>query len=112
MGPIVTATHSQLSGGADQYVLRHYVTGTTRLSMRAFETTREICETYLMGRHRLEVVDLYECPEAAAREQIVAVPTLVRVLRGPPRRVLGDLSDRERILAVLGLALRGEVPPS
>jgi circadian clock protein KaiB len=109
LDPIVTATHSQLSGGADQYVLRLYVTGTTRLSMRAFETTREICDTYLMGRHELEVVDLYEFPEAAAREQIVAIPTLVRVLPGPPRRILGDLSDRERILAVLGLALRGEV---
>jgi len=62
-----------------------------------------------MGRHELEVVDLCKFPEAAAREQIVAIPTLVRVLPGPPRRILGDLSDRERILAVLGLAVLGEV---
>jgi circadian clock protein KaiB len=82
--------------------LRLYVTGTTRLSMRAFETTREICDTYLIGRHELEVVDLYKFPEAAAREQIVVIPTLVRVLPGPPHRIFGDLSDRKRILAVLG----------
>ncbi len=77
--------------------------------MRAIETTRQICDTYLMGRHELEVVDLCEFPEAAAREQIVAIPTFVKLLPGPLRRILGDLSNRERILAVLGLAVPGEV---
>jgi circadian clock protein KaiB len=74
--------------------------------MRAIETTREICNTYLMGRHELKVVDLYECPEAAALEQIIAVPTLVKVLPSPPHRVFGNLSDRKRILATLGLVVR------
>ena len=104
----MTAMHSQLSRGTNQCVLCLYVTGTTRLSVRAFETTREICDTYLMGRHERDVVDLHECPEAAAREQIITIPSLLRVLPGP-RRVLGDLSDRTRVLAVFGLAVRGEV---
>ena len=104
----MTATDSRSSDGTDHYVLRLYVTGTRRRSMHAIETMREICDTFLKGRHELEVVDLYECPEAAAREQIIAIPTLVRVLPGPLRRVLGDLSDRKRILAALGLAVRAE----
>jgi len=98
----------QLSNGISQYVLRLYVAGTTRRSMGAIEAAREICDTYLTGRHELEVVDLYERPEAAAREQIIAIPTLVRMLPGPPRRVFGNLSDRKRILAALGLASRAE----
>jgi circadian clock protein KaiB len=104
----MTAADSQLCDGTDHYVLRLYVTGTTTRSIRAIETAREICDTYLTGRHKFEVVDLYECPEAAAREQIIAVPTLVRVRPGPLRRILGDLSDRKRILATLGLAERAE----
>jgi circadian clock protein KaiB len=76
--------------------------------MRAIETTRDICDSYLRGRHKLDVVDLYESPEAAAREQIIAIPTLVRVLPGPLHRVVGDLSDRKRILAALGLVAQTE----
>ena len=102
----MTATALELFDGTSRYVLRLYVTGTTRRSMRAIKTTREICDTYLKGSHELEVVDLYECPEAAAREQIIAIPTLVKVLPGPSRRILGDLSDRRRILVFLGLAAR------
>jgi circadian clock protein KaiB len=98
---MTAASHS--SGDTGHYVLRLYVAGNTQRSTRAIETTRDICDFYLQGRHELEVVDLYECPEAAASAQIVAVPTLVRVHPGPLRRVLGDLSDRARILASLGL---------
>jgi circadian clock protein KaiB len=98
MGPA-----AQTSEGTETYVLRLFVTGSTRLSTRAIETTRQICDTYLKGRHDLEVVDLYQCPEAAAREQIIAAPTLVKLLPAPRRRVIGDLSDRQRVLASLGL---------
>jgi circadian clock protein KaiB len=89
---------------ADRYVLRLYVTGSTKRSARAIENMRRICDTLLKGRHQLEVVDLYEHPEAAAGEQVVAAPTLVKLLPAPPRRVIGDLSDRARVLASLGLA--------
>jgi circadian clock protein KaiB len=106
----MTATAAQPSGAAEHFVLRLYVAGNTRRSSRAIETTRDICDFYLNGRHDLEVVDLYEFPEAAAREQIVAIPTLVRVLPGPLRRVLGDLSDRKRILLSLGLIAQSADP--
>jgi len=88
----------------EHYVLRLYVTGRTNRSARAIETARQICDTHLKGRHELEVVDLYEHPEAAAREQIIASPTLVRLLPDPLRRIIGDLSDRPRVLAGLGLS--------
>jgi hypothetical protein len=64
-----------------------------------------ICDTHLKGRHDLEVIDLYLNPEAAAREQIIAAPTLVKLLPAPLRRIIGDLSDQPRVLAGLGLSI-------
>jgi circadian clock protein KaiB len=91
------------AGTGERYVLRLYVTGSTRRSARAIETMRQICDTYLIGRHELEVIDLYQHPEVAAREQIIAAPTLVKLFPAPLRRVIGDLSDRQRVLSSLGL---------
>jgi circadian clock protein KaiB len=99
---------SQPSADTEHYVLRLYVTGSTKRSARAIETTRQICDTYLKDRHELVVVDLYEHPEAAAREQIIASPTLVRLQPTPLRRVIGDLSDQRRVLVSLGLCARTE----
>jgi circadian clock protein KaiB len=86
------------------YVLKLYVTGQTPRSTRAIENMRRICETHLKGRYDLEVIDIYERPEAVREQQIIAAPTLVRLLPEPLRRVIGDLSDRERVLAGLDLA--------
>ncbi|MDR3436297.1 circadian clock KaiB family protein [Telmatospirillum sp.] len=97
---------SQPSADTERYVLRLYVAGSTKRSTRAIENTREVCDTYLKGRHELEVVDLYQHPEAAAREQIIAAPTLIRLFPVPLRRIIGDLSDRQRILTSLGLDAR------
>lgn len=91
-------------GAGERYVLRLYVTGTTKRSMRAIENTRQICDAHLKGRHELQVVDLYQHPEEAAKGEVIAAPTLVKVLPNPLRRVIGDLSDRQRVLASLGLA--------
>lgn len=91
------------SGSGERYVLRLYVTGSTKRSATAIANTRKICDTHLEGRHDLEVVDLYEHPEAASREQIFASPTLVKLLPGPLRRIIGDLSDHRRVLNSLGL---------
>ena len=89
---------------ADQhFVLRLFVAGSTMRSARAVQSLRLICDTYLKGRHELEVLDLYQCPEAAAREQIIAVPTLIRMMPMPLRRVIGDLSDHQRVLASLDI---------
>jgi circadian clock protein KaiB len=91
------------AGNDERYVLRLYVTGSTARSARAIENMRQICDGHLRGRHDLEVVDLYEHPEAAAEENVFAAPTLVKLRPAPLRRVIGDLSDRARVLVSLGL---------
>jgi circadian clock protein KaiB len=87
-----------------KYLLRLYVTGATARSVRAISNIRRICEEHLKGRYDLEVVDVYQQASLAADEQIIAAPTLIKKLPLPLRRIIGDLSDRERVL--LGLDLR------
>lgn len=89
--------------GAERYVLRLYVTGTTPKSMRAIANIKQVCVEHLQGRYNLEVIDIYQRPSLAAGEQIVAVPTLIKKLPLPLRKLIGDLSDTERVL--LGLDL-------
>lgn len=89
---------------AKDYLLRLYVTGTTLRSNRAIQTIQAICEEHLRGRYRLEVIDIYQRPALARDEQIVATPTLIRELPLPLRRLIGDLSDVDRVL--IGLDLR------
>ena len=89
-------------GGA-RYVLRLYVTGMTPRSARAIENLQAICQEYLDGRYDLDVIDIYQQPVLTRREQIVAAPTLIKQLPLPMRRLVGDMSDRERVL--LGLDL-------
>jgi circadian clock protein KaiB len=81
-----------------EYVLRLFVSGPTSRSKRAIDNLRSICKRYLAGRHRIEVVDLQESPGTAADEQIVATPTLLKVLPLPARRVIGDLSQVGKVL--------------
>jgi circadian clock protein KaiB len=91
-------------GLSDQmYHLRLYVAGTTPRSARTLDNITRLCEEWLPGRHRLEVIDLYQQPELAKEAQIVVVPTLIRKAPLPARRIIGDLSDRERLLAGLDL---------
>ena len=92
-----------------RYKLRLFITGTTARSTRAIENMRRICEENLQGRYDLEVVDVYQNPEATRELQVVATPTLVKILPEPLRRIIGDLSDEERVLAGLDLI---QVPPS
>lgn len=89
---------------AERYLLRLYVTGTTPASQRAIERVRTVCEEHLQGRYQLEVVDIYQLPALAKDEQIIATPTLIKVLPAPLRRFIGDLSRVERIL--FGLDVR------
>lgn len=90
-------------GGPAIYVLRLYITGTTARSTRAVENVRWLCERHLGGDYELEVVDLYQQPELAAREQLIAAPTLIKQLPLPLRRLVGDMSNHERVLAGLDL---------
>jgi circadian clock protein KaiB len=91
---------------APHYQLRLFVTGTTPRSARAIQNIRAICEAYLPGRYDLEVIDIYQHPEHVKAEQIVVTPTLVRQLPHPVRKLIGDLSDTERVLAGLDIAPR------
>jgi circadian clock protein KaiB len=87
----------------EQYKLCLFITGSTPRSTRAIENMRRICEENLKGRYDLEVIDVYQNPEATRELQIVATPTLVKMLPEPLRRIIGDLSNRERVLAGLNL---------
>jgi circadian clock protein KaiB len=85
------------------WILCLYVAGQTPKSIRAFANLKELCETYLAGRHRVEVVDLAEHPQAAQVDQIVAIPTLVRRVPVPIKKIIGDLSNTERVITGLDL---------
>ena len=89
---------------SETWKLRLYVTGRSPSCLRAIENLRLACEQHLAGRHRIKVVDLLENPSLAADDQILAVPTLVRQYPPPIRKIVGDLSDTNRLLA--GLQLR------
>jgi circadian clock protein KaiB len=84
--------------------LRLYVAGQTPKSVAAFSNLKAICESHLEGRYRIEVIDLVEHPQLSKGDQILAIPTLVRKLPEPVRKIIGDLSDTERVL--VGLDLR------
>jgi circadian clock protein KaiB len=88
----------------DIWELRLYVAGKTAKSVTAFANLKAICEEHLAGKYRIEVVDLLENPQLAAGDQIFAIPTLVRQLPTPIRKIIGDLSNTERTL--VGLDLR------
>ncbi|MCW2820051.1 MAG: KaiB domain protein [Marmoricola sp.] len=88
----------------DKVLLRLYIAGQAPRSVRAMENLRRVCRDHLPGRYRVEVIDLLENPSLARRDEIVAVPTLVRTLPSPVRKIIGDLSDTERVLAGLQLA--------
>ena len=88
----------------EHYVLRLYVSGATPRSTSAIASLREICETHLDGRFDLQVIDIYQQPELARDQQIVAVPTLIRQLPLPLRRLVGDLSSEERVLVGLDIS--------
>ena len=90
-----------------QWQLRLYVAGQTPKSVTAFANLKRLCEEYLAGEFEIEVIDLIENPRLARDDQIVAIPTLVRKLPEPIRKIIGDLSDTERTL--VGLQLRSSM---
>jgi circadian clock protein KaiB len=90
----------------DPFLLRLYVAGQTPKSMMAFANLKKICEEHLAGRYEIEVVDLLKNPKLARGDQILAIPTLVRKLPEPVRKIIGDLSNTERVLIGLDLLPR------
>jgi len=88
---------------AGRWELRLYVAGHTPKSLAAFANLKKICETHLRGKYRIEVIDLLANPELARADQIVAIPTLIRKLPPPVKRIIGDLSNKERTLVGMEL---------
>lgn len=87
-----------------RYILKLYVAGQSPKSVNAIANIKKICEENLQGRYELDVIDLYQQPQLAQGEQIIAVPTLIRKLPPPLRRIIGDMSNTERVL--VGLDIR------
>src|SRR5262245_1667879 len=105
--PAEPKTKKEASGKTpdnEMWQLRLYVAGQTPKSLTAFANLKKICEEHLTGRYKIEIVDLLQQPQLAAGDQIVAIPTLVRKLPEPLRKIVGDLSNTERTL--VGLQLR------
>jgi circadian clock protein KaiB len=97
----------ELAGGdsdGSHWDLRLYVAGQTPKSLAAFANLKKLCEQHVAGRYRIEIIDLLEHPQLAAGDQILAIPTLVRQLPTPLKKIIGDLSNTERVL--VGLDLR------
>jgi len=107
MTPATSAGAAGAAEGSSEAIeLRLYIAGHTPKSVRAIENLRAVCEEHLPGRYRIEVIDLLEHPQLARGDEIIAVPTLVRRLPTPLRRIIGDLSDTDSVL--VGLQLRPE----
>ncbi len=99
-------TRESRTGKDPQWQLRLYVAGQTPRALTAFANLQAICQEHLAGRYTIEVVDLLETPQLARGDQILALPTLVRKLPPPMRKIIGDLSDTERVLVGLDLRRR------
>jgi circadian clock protein KaiB len=98
-------TRTSPKRGADVWNLRLYIAGRTPRAAAALANLTKLCEEQIAGRYRLEVIDLLEHPQLAQGDQIVATPTLVRRLPPPIRKIIGDLSNRERVLVGLDMRL-------
>jgi circadian clock protein KaiB len=108
-GPAADEGHRSMEAAAARnaaadFSLRLYVIGDTQQSNRAIVNTRRFCDEHLADRHHLEIINLREHPDLAAKDQIVAAPTLVKIGPLPLRRFIGDMSDTGKILAGLGLS--------
>jgi circadian clock protein KaiB len=90
---------------SDKWILRLYVAGQTPKCLTAFANLKKLCEDQLKGKYRIEVIDLLENPKLSRDDQILAIPTLVRKLPVPVRKIIGDLSNTERVL--VGLDIKG-----
>jgi circadian clock protein KaiB len=95
-----------------KYLLKLYITGTSPRAETAIRNLRRICEEELDGRYELEIIDVQQKPEAAESDRVLATPTLIKQLPPPLRRVIGDLSDREKVLLGLEVRARDNDNPS
>ena len=103
--PKIDSARATRAKPTDHWKLRLYVAGQTPRSLVAFANLKRLCEDHLKGRYTIEVIDLVKTPRLAKDDQILAIPTLVRKLPEPVRKIIGDLSNTERVLVGLDLIL-------
>ena len=99
-----TLSGRKKSSDEDQYVFRLYVTGASPNSVRAIANTKNICEEHLKKRYNLQIIDVYQQPVIARQENIVALPLLIKIHPLPEKRLIGDMSDMEKVLKCIGLS--------
>ena len=97
-------TNGKINSKKDPYVLRLYVTGASPNSLRAIANTKNICDEYLNDNYELEIIDVHQQPSIAKQENIIALPLLIRKHPLPEKRLIGDMSDMERVLTSFGLS--------
>jgi circadian clock protein KaiB len=97
--------HNGQESGKKKYLLRLYVTGQTPRSVTSIENLKRFCEQHLKGQYDMEVIDIYQQPALASENQIIAAPTLIKSLPLPLRRLVGDLSNADRVLVGLDLKI-------
>jgi circadian clock protein KaiB len=102
--PSKTTNGTKRAKTVPEYILRLYVAGQTPRSLQALSNLKRICEEHLAGKYQVVIIDLLKKPQLAAGDQILAIPTLVRTVPKPARKILGDLSNTERVL--VGLDVR------
>ena len=105
----VQSKQDQSTVPQENFVLRLYVAGTSRQSMHAISNIKNICEKYLKGHYQLEVIDLYQQPERAKSDQIVAIPTLVKELPLPACRIIGSLSNAAQVCTSLEIHTKSPI---
>ena len=105
MGILMAKKKAKVTAKAKKksYILRLYITSNTQKSNHAVDNIKRICETHLKGQYDLEVIDIYKHPELAKGEQIIAVPTLIKFLPSPLKKLIGDLSNEEKVLLCLDI---------
>jgi circadian clock protein KaiB len=106
LGPMARRLEAAIAADSkERFVLRLYVSGLTARSRQAIENIRRLCEQHLAGRHELQIIDIYQQPELAKDQQLIAAPTLVKKLPLPLRKLVGDMQDSARVLVMLGVTV-------
>jgi circadian clock protein KaiB len=108
LGNVTKSFEAAISNRTSKYELHLYVAGQTPRSKAAITAITKICEEYLAGRYELEVIDIYQDPEAGSTAQLLAAPTLIKSLPPPLRRLVGDMSDKNRVLIALNIVPEDE----
>jgi circadian clock protein KaiB len=109
LGPTARRLNDAITAAsAEHFVLRLFVSGLSARSRRAIDNIKRLCETHLAGRYELQIIDIYQQPELAKDQQLIAAPTLIKKLPLPLRKLVGDMHDPARVLIMLGITATNE----